>query len=43
MDPFDLIERLQLLKLETNAGHRELHDEMLQISEEQITKQMITH
>ena len=43
MDPFDLIEILQLLKPETNAGHRELYDEMLQISKEQITKQILTH
>ena len=36
-DPNNLVERLQLLKLETKAGHDGLYDEMLDISKQQLS------
>ena len=36
-DPNNLIERLELLILETKAGHDELYDEMLDISEQLLS------
>ena len=40
-DPNSLIERLQLLILETKAGHDGLHDEMLDISKQLLSMNII--
>ena len=40
-DPNSLIERLKLLILETKAGHDELYDEMLDISKQILSKNVI--
>ena len=40
-DPNSLIERLELLILETKAGHDELYDEMLDISKELLSMNII--
>ena len=40
-DPNNLIERLELLILETKAGHDGLNDEMLDISEQLLSMNSI--
>ena len=40
-DPNSLIERLELLILETKAGHDRLYDEMLDISKQLLTMNII--
>ena len=40
-DPNSLIERLELLILETRAGHDGLHDEMLDISKQLLSMNII--
>ena len=40
-DPHDLIERLELLILETKAGHDGLYDEMLDISKKLLSMNII--
>ena len=41
VDPNSLIERLELLKLETKTGHDGLYDEMLDISKQLLSKNVI--
>ena len=40
-DPNSLIERLELLILETKAGHDELYEEMLDISKQLLSMNII--
>ena len=42
VDPNILVERLELLLLETKAGHDGLYDEMLDISEQLLSRQIIS-
>ena len=40
-NPNNLVERLELLILETKAGHDELYDEMLDISKQLLSMKII--
>ena len=40
-DPISLVERLELLKLETKTGHNGLYDEMLDISKQLLSMNII--
>ena len=42
-DPNNLIERLELLILETKAGHDGLYEEMLDISKQLLSMNIINH